>query len=91
MDKKAKTDKEVAAILNEEVRTGVRVALQVVRDRRQESITEQKDARRREQGNKMKSERSERQMKRHTEINEMRKTETGKSPARMGRCISLGR
>ena len=65
MDKKAKTDKEVAAILNEEVRTGVRVALQVVRDRRQESITEQKDARRREQGNKMKSERSERQMKRH--------------------------
>jgi hypothetical protein len=30
----------------------------------------QKDGRRREQGNKMKSERSERQMKRHTEINE---------------------
>lgn len=42
----------------------------------QESITEQKDARMREQGNKMKSERSERQMKRHTEINEMRAEES---------------
>jgi hypothetical protein len=56
----------------------------------QESITEQKDARRREQ-DKMKSGRSERQMKRHTEINEMAKRETGKSPARTDRCISLGR
>jgi hypothetical protein len=39
-----------------------------------ESITEQKDAGRREQ-DKMKSGRSERQMKRHTEINEMTKRE----------------
>ena len=39
-----------------------------------ESITEQKDSRRREQ-DKMKSGRSERQMKRHTEINEMTKSE----------------
>jgi hypothetical protein len=54
-----------------------------------ESITEQKDDRREQ--DKMESGRSERQMKRHTEINEMTKRETGKSPARTDRCISLGR
>ena len=48
-----------------------------------ESISEQKDARRREQ-DKMKSGRSERQMKRHTEINEMTKRETGREKERQG-------
>jgi hypothetical protein len=90
MDEKAKTDKEVAATLNEEVCTRGSIRFESLLRAPHESITEQKDARRREQ-DKMKSGRSERRMKRHTEINEMTKRETGKSPARTGRCISLGR